>query len=588
MPLYGIDENGRLFEESSVSGKAKKNSIPFADESNVMLGEMSGRQISARKIAAKKLEAAKIRARKILNRKNKISQMRKLQASKKKKQNAQRKRVINQAKVKAASKRFVRGKNQDMLGYEYSSLYGSPYEGFQNEGEALSSLECYDSDVQCVDSFGGNTMLGSHDGGLGWPKIKVGKPKIKISAPKVTIKAPKITMPKNAAAALKDVGKIAAKSLTAPYQISTSIIKATPGLKDVYKGVDKLTGGTLSSVERVVNLPNRIAAGKPISKAELMEAAMVALKVGAIVASGGSAASLVSAGAGMLKAGPLGKSNFGKNILSIAEIAGGAAAIHQAATAKAAAKVAETGSKQLAQQAAQTATKEVAKKTMQQSVQEAVKAKGLDMVKQRALSEVQKKTGIPAGILLAAYDVNNAEASLADKAKMFSQKIGEDKLKQAGLGGAMTQAIISGNAQALGVMVKNAPDLAMSKAKRELEAQKIKIMNQASLDGMKAKLDKKIAKAQKDATDIEKLKDRIDKEADKLIQKELNNQLAKLMASNGKATDELMIESSQYEVEAARTAVKVAAAEEGRYTSDMENSFAHPMLSLNRKIRGAV
>lgn len=585
MPLYGIDGNGRLFEESSVSGKAKKNSIPFADESNVMLGEMSERQISARKIAAKKREAAKIRARKILNRKNKISKMRKLEASKKQKQNAQRKRVVNQAKVKAESKRFLRGKKQDMLGYEYSSLYGSPYEGFQNEGEALSSLKCYDSDVQCVDSFGGNTMLGSHDVGFGfWKKVT----KAVKSATKAVSKAvPKVTMPKNPAAALKDVGKITAKTLTTPYQISTKIIKATPGLKNVYKGVDKLTGGTLSSVERVVNLPNRIAAGKPISKAELMEAAMVGLKVGAIVASGGSASSLVSAGAGMLKAGPLGKSALGKNLLTIAEIGGAAAAIHQAATAKAAAKAAETGSKQLAQKAAQSVSKEVAKKTMQESVQEAVKAKGLDIAKQKALSEVQKKTGIPAGILVAAYDVNNAEASLAEKAKMFSQKIGEDKLKQAGLGGAMTQAIISGNSEALGVMVKNAPDLAMSKAKRELEAQKIKIMKQASLDGMKAKLDKKIAKAQKDATDIEKLKDRIDKEANKLIQKELNNQLAKLMASNAKATDELMIESSQYEVEAARTAVKVAAAEEGRYTSDMENSFDHPMLSLNRKIMGA-
>jgi hypothetical protein len=289
----------------------------------------------------------------------------------------------------------------------------------------------------------------------------------------------------------------------------------------------------------------------------------------------------------MLKAGPLGKSALGTNLLTIAEIGGAAAAIHQAATAKAAAKAAETGSKQLAQKAAQSVTKEVAKKTMQESVQEAVKAKGLDMAKQRALSEVQKKTGIPAGILVAAYDVNNAEASLADKAKMFSQKIGEDKLKQAGVGGAMTQAIISGNAQALGVMVKNAPDLAMSKAKRELEAQKIKIMNQASLANMKAKLDKKVAKVQKDATDIEKLKDRIDKEANKLVQKELNNQLAKLIASNTKTSEELMTEGSAYEVEAARTALKVAAAEEGRYTSEMENSFAHPMLSLNRKIRGA-
>lgn len=584
MPLYGVDKNGRLFEESSVTGKPKKSNIPFADESNVMLGEMSGRQIRARKIAQKKAQAVKLRAKKLQEKKKKIQQRKRLLAAKKKNRVIQKRKIVSQVKAKTASKKFLRGRRQDMLGYEYSSVHGSPYDGFELEGQAVSSTECYGSDIPSVESFGANTMLGEHDEGLG---LRIKRPKITISKPKITVKAPTVTMPKNAAAAIKDVGKIAAKVATAPIQIPTKIIKGTPGLRDVYKGVDKLTGGTLSSVERVVNLPNRLAAGKPISKAEIMEAAMVGLKAGAIIMSGGSAASLVSVGAGMLKAGPLGQSSLGRNLLTLAEVAGAAAAIHQAAASKAAAKTAQAGSKQLAQKAAQSTTKEVAKKTMQESAQEAVKAKSLDMAKQRALSEVQKKTGIPAGILVAAYDVNQTNAALADKAQMFAKKIGEDRLKQAGVGGSMTQAIISGNAEALGVMVKNAPDLAMTKAKREIEAQKVRIMNQASLDNMKARLDKKVAKAQKDATDIEKLKDRIDKEANKLVQKELNNQLAKLMASNAKTTEEIVTEGSEYNLEAARSALKIAAAEEGRYTSDMENKFAHPMLSLNKKIRGA-
>jgi hypothetical protein len=133
MPLYGVDENGRLFEESSVTGKAKKNSIPYADESNVMLGEMSGRQVKARQIAQKKAQAAKLRAKKLQENKKKILQRKRLLASKKKKQVAQKRKVVNQARAKAASKNFLRGRRQDMLGYEYSSIHGSPYEGFQNE-----------------------------------------------------------------------------------------------------------------------------------------------------------------------------------------------------------------------------------------------------------------------------------------------------------------------------------------------------------------------------------------------------------------------------------------------------------------------
>jgi hypothetical protein len=577
MPLYGVDKNGRLFEESSVTGKPKKSNIPFADESNVMLGEMSGRQIRARKIAQKKAQAVKLRAKKLQEKKKKIQQRKRLLAAKKKNRAIQKRKIVSQVKAKTTSKKFLRGRRQDMLGYEYSSVHGSPYDGFELEGQAVSSTECYGSDIPSVESFGASTMLGEHDEGLG----------LRIKRPKLTIKKPTIKAPTTLKAVVKDIGKVTVKAVTAPVKLSTNLVKVTPGLRDVYKGVDKLTGGTLSSVNRVVvDLPRKIAAGKPVSKAELMEAAMVGLKAGAIIMSGGSAASLVSVGAGMLKAGPLGQSSLGRNLLTLAEVAGAAAAIHQAAASKAAAKTAQAGSKQLAQKAAQSTTKEVAKKTIQESAQEAVKAKSLDMAKQRALSEVQKKTGIPAGVLVAAYDVNQTNAALADKAQMFTKKIGEDRLKQAGVGGSMTQAIISGNAEALGVMVKNAPDLAMTKAKREIEAQKVRIMNQASLDNMKARLDKKVAKAQKDATDIEKLKDRIDKEANKLVQKELNNQLAKLMASNAKTTEEIVTEGSEYNLEAARSALKIAAAEEGRYTSDMENRFSHPMLKINRKLTG--
>lgn len=576
MPLLALTLDGELYEENSVrdDGKGIGRMSSFADEGSVMFGALSKREVKNRKIhqvRQKKLAQAK-RAKAIALARAKALAEKKKQLAKARAAEIKKRLAIKSAKKK--SNLHMKGVRQHNFGYEYNDLMGDIFEGFENEGQVVGpDFNHIGMDFKDVDAFGTNTML--HDEGLGWG--------IKIKAPKVKVSAPKITMPKNAAAAIKDVGKIAAKSVTAPVQLSTKLVKATPLLKDVYKGVDKITGGSLSSIERVVDLPNKLAAGKPISKAQLMEAVMVAVKVGAIAASGGSAASLVSAGAGMLKEGPLGKSNFGKNILTLAEVGGAAAAIHQAATAQATKEVAKESSKKLAAQATKEVSKEVAQKTMQQSVTQAVKAKGIEMAQEKAISEVQRKTGIPVGLIRAAYDTSKLEGSIATKAKAYAVKIGDDKLKAAGLGGSMRQAVLSGNAEALGVMIKDAPNLAMSQAQREMEAKKVQLKNQLTLDGMKAKLDSKIAKAKKDATDIEALKDRLDKEANEAIKSELSKQLASMVASNEKTKDEIVKDGMQYQVEAAQTAVKVAAAEEGRYDAGMDNKLSHPILEVHKK-----
>ncbi len=600
MPLLAQSLSGELYEESSINnhGGGVGRLASYADEGSVVFGALDGRQIKNRMIHKQ--------------RQKKIAQIKKAKAIalKRARLKAEQEKKLRQARIKAAinaknaqarrkkSRLLAEARSQRNFGYEYNDLMGDIFEGFESHGQTISgNCPYYGNDFERVEAYGGNTILsgdmtscyGYNEGLGGWgPKIKISKPKIKISKPKITVKAPKITMPKNAAAAIKDVGKIGAKIVTAPIAASHKIMTSVPVLKDVYKGVDKLTGGTLTSIKNVNNLLNKAAEGKPIKKGELMEAAMMALKVGAIVASGGSAASLVSAGAGMLKGGPLGKTALGQNLLTLAEVGGAAAAIHQAATAQAAKQAAQTGSKELAKQAAKTASKEVAKKTMLESAKEAVKGKAMDMAKQKALAEIQKKTGIPAQMLMMAHDVSKADASIAEKTKMFATKIGEDKLKKAGLGNAATQAVLSGNAQALGVMIKDAPNLAMTKAQREAEAMKIKIQKQASLEGLKAKLDAKVAKAKKDVTDIEALKDRADKEVNASIKSQLDKQIAKLLASSIKNEEEIRSIGTQYQVEAAQTALKVAAAEEGRFTSEMDTTFKHPILEVQKKWEGRV
>ena len=565
-----------------VFGANNIQSAEYVDEGSVTFGAVSPRASRIRawlkkKALARKLATQKrLQALKIKKQQQKLKQIKKVQAKK-----VVSKKIDKKFKNKRANL-YAQALEQDSMGYEYSGIHGSPYSGFADEGECLKgNFTHYHGNSEDVKDFGmivGSGLddsLGYSDQGFeGW-KVKIKRPKIRV----------KVKAPKSFKAAIKDVGKVAAKVATAPHKLAVSAIKATPIAKDVWKGVDKVTGGTLSKLDRIADLPNKVAAGKPISKAELMEVAMTAIQVAAIVASGGSAAALISAGAGMLKGGPLGQTNFGRNILTLAEVAGAGAAIHQAATAQAAKQAATESSKELAKQAAseatKTATKEVAKKTMLDSAKEAVKARVMDTAKQAAMKEVQKKTGIPVNLAMAAYDVNKMNASIADKAKVFSKKFGEEQLKKAGLSSNMSQAILSGNAQALGVMIKDAPNLAIDKAKREYEAQKIKLIESVNIEKLKKKTEEKLAKATDRNKILQQLEEKITKEANSAVKK----QLEKLMLSHSKQyveeNQEFYASAQELEIAKAQGSLKVAAAEEGRYDSSMGN-FSHPLLKWSK------
>jgi len=86
-----------------------------------------------------------------------------------------------------------------------------------------------------------------------------------------------------------------------PIGITTRIYTSNPITRHVYKELDKLSGSTLSGLNRVVQLPARTLRGEPISKEDIMEAVEFGLKAGVLAVSGGSAGALIGVAAGQLK-----------------------------------------------------------------------------------------------------------------------------------------------------------------------------------------------------------------------------------------------------------------------------------------------
>lgn len=391
--------------------------------------------------------------------------------------------------------------------------------------------------------------------GFGGFSIKA--PKIKFKAPKVTIKkvVPKITIDtKKPLKTITNAGGDAWRIVN-PLNIYKKAAESTPFLNDIYSGADKILGGTISSVTNVSNLPTKLLKGQKISQADIMEAVMVAAKVGAIVASGGSAAALVSVGAGALKGGPLGKTSFGRNFLTLVEIAGVAAAIHSAAASQVATQAAEQG-------AAQTSSL-----TAGQAAQKAVENHVGNVVKTEIEKEFEKKTGIPVTVATKIYNVATGDAKLATLPKDIAKHVAEEQLKKAGLGSTVTQAILSNNAAQLGVMIKDAPNLLMSKAQRELQAQKLKAEKYLTIDGLRKIAKEKADRAIASATNLENIKKKLEAEKDKLIQAQLQKQMNKLLGEHSKIQKEAIDATRDAEYESAVASVEIAAAEEGRYVA---------------------
>ena len=365
------------------------------------------------------------------------------------------------------------------------------------------------------------------------------KPKIKINTKKP----------------LKTISKAAGTYLNVinPLVLVKTVATNVPVLKDVYRETDKFTGGTISQLVRVTDLPSKFLKTGQVSKAELFEALTVAMKVGAIVASGGSAGAIIAVSAGQLKQGTLGKTALGRELLTLGEIAGAAYAISSAASSQVASQSAE--------KVGAEAGKEIAKDTVSEAVQGQIKSR----VKTQAEKEFEKKTGIPVGIATKIYDVSTGSAKLATVPQDILKKVGSDQLKKAGLSDAMTQAILSNNAKALGVAIKDVPNLAIDKAKRDLASATIKAKETLTVAGLqklaKEKADKAIAKAK----DVDALNNKIASMAESELKKQNQKLLAEALKQLGLSQKDAIDSAYNLKIGSAKAALIVSAAEEGRY-----------------------
>lgn len=159
----------------------------------------------------------------------------------------------------------------------------------------------------------------------------------------------------------------------------------------LYQGVDELTGGFISNLNILTQLPGRFYAGETITRADLIRG-LSALKVVLIAAAsyitGGAAIAIVGTSVGLLKAGPIGKTVVGRTLLDIvgigaAALAGGTDLVEAFAMAGAK-KIEEAG---LGKLAADLGIKAVLVKLISHGVQTAV-ATGSDATEESDGEEI--------------------------------------------------------------------------------------------------------------------------------------------------------------------------------------------------------
>jgi hypothetical protein len=279
------------------------------------------------------------------------------------------------------------------------------------------------------------------------------------------------------------VGKLARKVVFNKFTDPGYIIKQQhklfnkiPIVGPAYNTIDRYSGGTLTQVEVASQVSGKLGRGEPVTKAELLTAAVVAIKAGAIAGAaftGGASMALIAGAstmAGSMKQGPLGNTAVGRTLLTVGEVAGTAyIAFSTGGAATAAEKSAEEAGKQAATQVAQKAVEETAKqaaeKTVQQAITEAIKRKAQEMAAEKVGREVAKKTGGGA-ITQIATSAALGPGTLKEAAVAASKKeAAKEAGKKAGPAGALiAQAAIVATSKADFASGKMTKSEAFSKA----------------------------------------------------------------------------------------------------------------------------
>ena len=424
----------------------------------------------------------------------------------------------------------------------------------------------------------------------------------------------------------KAVGGLMTSDLN-PIVAADRALKIIPGVRDVYREVDKISGGTFTTVTNLSTMPGRALKGEAISQAEFVEAASFALKVGLMAVAGpvGSAAfnaALIGTAAGQLKKGPLGESELGKNILSVGEVAGIAYAAGSAVSDVVANKVKDEAVAKMSVEAAKKAgavgsilvVASAAKYSNPDSSfigNTMVAAQG--EAKKAAVVEMQKKTGVPVGLATQMVDgsvptQNDIQAAIVQESKAkaateFEKKTGipvtlatqivQGKIPSAseikdkvytGLTNAPEelQRQISNIDEQMKTAPKNVQTILVERKKALLETianrEQIK---QKALDESAKKLGEARAKLQTAGEEADKLR---------LTQKELSEKALALRQKALQQTDEKLkdqliaqaelIEKQMLSLDPKRIASENAAKEEIRRAEDIRQNSAYEQLAI--------
>lgn len=209
-----------------------------------------------------------------------------------------------------------------------------------------------------------------------------------------------------------------------PITNSLRLLRSWKVTANLTKQVDRYTGGMITDFISVSSIPGRVVKGDKIPKEELIRDALFAIRVGAVVASGGTATAIVGATANQLQQGELGQSELGRVVLGVAQVVAVAAATGQAWQEVAKKQAVNTAGQAAAEEAAQEtalgrseagrlligatlagATASVNGTTAQAAVSDLAKSSS----KQIAIREIAKELNIPYADKIAKGLVDNVD-----------------------------------------------------------------------------------------------------------------------------------------------------------------------------------
>lgn len=362
-----------------------------------------------------------------------------------------------------------------------------------------------------------------------------------------------------------------AKLTFAAAKISTDVVKELPITGAVYKVVDKYSGGLLTKGEMATDVGNRLVNFKKVTPAELLSSGLFVAMVAATVFTAGAATSAyaaygtyAAAAASQMKQGPLGKVKIVGSVLGATAIA---AAVYNPSMTMGGVGQA-------------VATKYAEDKIKKMGTEVAANALGVKPSIVSAMANFGTEVNVASSMSSASGMATKIADGVAVAARKEAEKLPE-KLQAAAIKKAKEEAadMLGVNAKLLNVDIRKIAGTDISaEARKQLAAQITKVEG-AKIDALNFK--------------ISNLK------TNSLTLRSLTSDIEKKLASAKAAKDSKAEEAAQEELELARfktlevekeavslnldkvvaenqVAVKIAAAEEGRYHPS--DQFLHPLI----------